>query len=170
MGNFFRDDRSSGGWRGKKDFGGDRDKPEMHQTVCSECGQECEVPFKPNGRKPVFCRACFKKDEFDEGGSDRRDFDRREYDKPRFEKPRFEKPRFEKPAYPAPKEQGSGDQYKAQFEMLNFKMDMILKTLHQMGESKAAHATPKAHEPKKEAEVSAVEAPKVKKAKKAKKA
>lgn len=146
MRSYHNDDRS-GGWNPRN-----REKPEMFQTVCSECGDECEVPFKPNGRKPVFCRSCFKKDEFDEGGSDRRD-DRRDYgrdnyDKPRFEKPRFEKPRFEK-SYdkPAYKEQG-GENYKAQFEMLNFKMDMILKALHNMGVNPIAPA--KAHEPKKE--------------------
>ena len=139
MRNYNNDDRTGGGWKpkrsfgGGRDFGGDREKPEMFQTVCSECGNECEVPFRPNGKKPVFCRSCFKKDEFDEGGSDRRD-----YDRPRFEKPRFEKPRFEKPA----------ENYKAQFEMLNFKMDMILKALHNMGVNLVAPA--KAHEAKKE--------------------
>lgn len=143
MRSYHNDDRS-GGWNPRN-----REKPEMFQTVCSECGDECEVPFKPNGRKPVFCRSCFKKDEFDEGSSDRRD-DRRDYgrdnyEKPRFEKPRFEKPRFEKPAY---KEQTGGENYKAQFEMLNFKMDMILKALHNMGVNPIAPA--KAHEPKKE--------------------
>lgn len=27
---------------------------------CSECGVETEVPFKPDGRKPVLCRSCFE--------------------------------------------------------------------------------------------------------------
>jgi CxxC-x17-CxxC domain-containing protein len=34
---------------------------EMHKAVCSECGQECEVPFKPTEGKPVYCRECYKK-------------------------------------------------------------------------------------------------------------
>jgi len=34
---------------------------EMHKVVCSECKQECEVPFKPSGDRPVFCRDCFQK-------------------------------------------------------------------------------------------------------------
>lgn len=34
---------------------------EMHKAVCSECGAECEVPFKPTEGKPVFCRECFAK-------------------------------------------------------------------------------------------------------------
>ena len=28
-------------------------------TVCSECGVECEVPFKPKADKPVYCRKCW---------------------------------------------------------------------------------------------------------------
>ncbi|MFA5106618.1 MAG: CxxC-x17-CxxC domain-containing protein [Candidatus Micrarchaeia archaeon] len=38
--------------------GGDR---EMHKAVCSDCGQECEVPFKPTEGRPVYCRNCFPK-------------------------------------------------------------------------------------------------------------
>ncbi len=34
---------------------------EMHKATCSECGQECEVPFKPTEGRPVFCRDCFAK-------------------------------------------------------------------------------------------------------------
>jgi CxxC-x17-CxxC domain-containing protein len=33
---------------------------EMHKAVCSECGAECEVPFKPTEGKPVRCDSCFK--------------------------------------------------------------------------------------------------------------
>ncbi len=34
---------------------------EMHKATCAECGQECEVPFKPDGERPVYCRECYKK-------------------------------------------------------------------------------------------------------------
>ncbi|TRO51138.1 DNA-directed RNA polymerase [Candidatus Bathyarchaeota archaeon] len=37
-----------------------RDK-EMHKAVCADCKQECEVPFKPDGNRPVYCRECFSK-------------------------------------------------------------------------------------------------------------
>ncbi|MCE9636472.1 MAG: zinc-ribbon domain containing protein [Planctomycetes bacterium] len=33
----------------------------MHQTVCSGCGEPTEVPFVPDGRRPVFCLPCLKK-------------------------------------------------------------------------------------------------------------
>lgn len=50
MGNFNRGPR--------RDFGGSR---EMHKATCSECGQECEVPFKPKEDRPVYCRECYRK-------------------------------------------------------------------------------------------------------------
>ena len=34
---------------------------EMHKATCAECKQECEVPFKPDGTRPVYCRDCFQK-------------------------------------------------------------------------------------------------------------
>lgn len=36
---------------------------ERFQATCAQCNAVCEVPFKPNGKKPVYCRNCFKKDE-----------------------------------------------------------------------------------------------------------
>ena len=32
---------------------------EMHDAVCAECNADCQVPFKPNGLKPVLCKECF---------------------------------------------------------------------------------------------------------------
>ncbi|MBU2496508.1 MAG: zinc-binding protein [Nanoarchaeota archaeon] len=34
---------------------------EMHKIKCSECGKMAEVPFKPEGDRPVYCRDCFMK-------------------------------------------------------------------------------------------------------------
>jgi CxxC-x17-CxxC domain-containing protein len=33
---------------------------EMFQATCSTCGKVAEVPFKPRGDKPVYCRDCFQ--------------------------------------------------------------------------------------------------------------
>ncbi len=41
----YREDRSRG-----RDFGAPR---EMHKATCAECGKETEVPFKPDGTRPV---------------------------------------------------------------------------------------------------------------------
>ena len=40
---------------------GKTEQREMHKAVCSECGKECEVPFKPTEGKPVKCQDCFRK-------------------------------------------------------------------------------------------------------------
>ncbi len=34
---------------------------EMHKATCAECNKECEVPFKPSGDRPVYCKECFSK-------------------------------------------------------------------------------------------------------------
>ncbi len=80
--------KSGGGFAGKSSFaskrpgksfsGGDRggDRPtEMFTATCAKCGKSCEVPFRPNGEKPVFCRDCFVRKE-DDGGRDFRGGDR----------------------------------------------------------------------------------------------
>lgn len=63
-------DDKKGGFSGKKNFGGggwkgggDRGpRSSMHKATCGECNSSCEVPFKPNGRKPVLCSNCFEKE------------------------------------------------------------------------------------------------------------
>lgn len=44
------------------------DRKEMFKATCSECGDNCEVPFKPTGSKPVLCSSCFGQN----GGRDSR--------------------------------------------------------------------------------------------------
>ena len=41
---------------------------EMHKAVCADCGEECEVPFKPTEGKPVRCQECFAKFREDQVG------------------------------------------------------------------------------------------------------
>jgi CxxC-x17-CxxC domain-containing protein len=63
---FNQDDRQGGhksfGGGGKRSFddrrGGDR---KMYPATCAACGQDCQVPFLPDGSKPVYCLDCFKK-------------------------------------------------------------------------------------------------------------
>ncbi len=38
-----------------------RECKEMHKAICSDCGQECGVPFKPDPNRPVYCRDCWAK-------------------------------------------------------------------------------------------------------------
>ena len=39
----------------------DRPPRTMTKAVCSDCGQECEVPFVPTEGRPVYCRTCWEK-------------------------------------------------------------------------------------------------------------
>ncbi len=41
-------------------FQSNTDRP-MFKVTCSECGQESEVPFQPDGKRPVYCRDCYQK-------------------------------------------------------------------------------------------------------------
>ncbi len=69
MRDFNRDNR--GGHRGGRGFGSRGGGPrQMHHAVCSKCNQDCEVPFRPTGSKPVFCSNCFEK-KGGRGGDDR---------------------------------------------------------------------------------------------------
>jgi len=76
--------RGSGGYSGRnsggRSFGGrnrdsgrfgkgERRPLEMHEVVCAKCGKETEVPFKPTGDKPVYCRDCFDKQGGDRGSN-----------------------------------------------------------------------------------------------------
>lgn len=76
----FRKPRFGGGNRdgGRGGFGGSRpsfgERKELFQAICSNCNKECQVPFRPNGTKPVFCKDCFVRPE----GDAPRNFDRRD--------------------------------------------------------------------------------------------
>lgn len=64
---------SFGGNSGPRRTGGGRDfngSTETFKTSCSKCNAACEVPFRPNGKKPVFCKNCFVRDD----SRDTRDF------------------------------------------------------------------------------------------------
>jgi CxxC-x17-CxxC domain-containing protein len=107
MGDFNRNYRSGGGRDFKRrDF----DKPRsMFKATCSNCGRDCEVPFKPNGSKPVFCRECFQSNKSSNPMSP--DNFTRHTDQPQ---------QSQQPQHP---------QYKEQFEILNTKLDKILNLL-----------------------------------------
>jgi CxxC-x17-CxxC domain-containing protein len=72
MRNYNRDKRSGRGRRGGggRDFGRRDSRPkEMHKAVCDNCGNDCEVPFRPSKDKPIYCSDCFERKE---GGGSRR--------------------------------------------------------------------------------------------------
>lgn len=50
-----RDGKRFGGGSSSRSSG----SGEMFKASCADCGKSCEVPFKPNGEKPVYCSDCF---------------------------------------------------------------------------------------------------------------
>lgn len=100
MNNYKTRGRSGGSWQGNDSR---RQASKMFRAVCAECNESCEVPFKPNGRKPVLCSNCFRQDD---GGSERK---------------------FAKPAYRSTPR--GGDDVAKQIKMLNAKVDQILDIL-----------------------------------------
>jgi len=128
--NCFRDKRSDSPDRGNKRFGNDRggnksfgagrdrDNGTVHKAVCSDCGSNCEVPFRPTGDKPIFCSDCFR--------------DKRS-DGPERGNKRFSNDRGGNKNFGDKRSNNGGKDttnYKLQFEILNTKMDKILNALN----------------------------------------
>ncbi len=124
MGNFNKFDKGRGdrgfgggsfGGRGK--FGRHNDGPrQMFSATCSECGQKCEVPFKPTGERPIYCNNCFK----NHGGPSQR-FAPRGFDS-------STRPSTS-PTGGALSLGGQSDISKVQFDALNAKLDKIISLL-----------------------------------------
>ncbi|MEI6494679.1 MAG: CxxC-x17-CxxC domain-containing protein [bacterium] len=107
-----------GGNRG----GNDRGPVTMHQAICAECGNSCEVPFRPSGDKPVYCSNCFgSKKGFDERPAPRRDFDR----------PSFA-PRNDSNSRPAADNSG---EVKKQLETMNSKLERIIVAVEKLSQA-----------------------------------
>ncbi|PKM81124.1 MAG: zinc-binding protein [Firmicutes bacterium HGW-Firmicutes-13] len=34
---------------------------EMYNAVCADCGVQTQVPFRPTGDRPIYCRDCYTK-------------------------------------------------------------------------------------------------------------
>jgi len=49
-----------GGGRGGFGGGGGGGPRQMFPATCASCGKQTEVPFKPSGNRPVYCRECFQ--------------------------------------------------------------------------------------------------------------
>lgn len=54
--------KSRRGTRDGADHGSGFSSPrELHGVICDGCGLATQVPFVPNGSKPVYCRDCFRR-------------------------------------------------------------------------------------------------------------
>ncbi len=62
-----RDSRSGGPRFNRNDNGSrfnrgseDNRRRETHKATCGDCGDECQIPFKPKYDRPVYCKECFQ--------------------------------------------------------------------------------------------------------------
>lgn len=162
MGNFNRNNRSGRG----RDSGG----PSMHQAICAECGNSCEVPFKPRGDKPVYCSNCFEHQGGGNRRSERSDFREKQMFPATCNKCGNKcevpfRPSGGKPVYcsdcfgsgAGKKQPDRSGSSKAQFDIINAKLDQILKALTP---SAALKPAPKEGTAKKPANGKKVEKPK----------
>lgn len=39
--------------------GTDQQGRQLYNVKCSDCGNQTQVPFKPSGDRPVYCRDCY---------------------------------------------------------------------------------------------------------------
>lgn len=151
-------DRGGGGRRfGGRDSGGRSgswgrdDTRTMFKATCANCGNPCEVPFRPSGDRPIYCSDCFEK--MGKGTGNSRSNDRRDFGRPRFEDRR---------SYPATG--GEGGQTNSliidQLRSMNVKLDKIVGLLEKPA-VKTQTPKKKASEKKEDIEIKLTETPKV---------
>jgi CxxC-x17-CxxC domain-containing protein len=117
----------------QRQFGGSRDdRPQLFDAVCSKCGDKCQVPFRPNGMKPVYCKACFGSQSANQAG--RENFARR--DAPGRSPERSFEPRDSRT------EDRGMFELKRQVDVLNGKVDSMLKILQAMSRVPAQAPAP----------------------------
>ncbi len=61
MTNYNQRSKFGGGSRNRSEGRDSRQGTEMYNAICADCRKTCQVPFKPNGMKPVYCKDCFGK-------------------------------------------------------------------------------------------------------------
>lgn len=112
--------------------GFDRGPREMFKADCAKCGTVCEVPFRPNGTRPVYCNNCFVK----EPAGDRPQ--RREYS-----------PR---PSFPQAPQSARDDQawkeVKAELRTVNQNLERLISLMTTAPATPAAPKAPKASKKK----------------------
>ena len=120
-----RDDKSFGrGNYGETNLG----PKAMHNAICNKCSRDCQVPFRPNGRKPVLCSDCFR----DANSTYAERSDNKYSQRQSFGSKTFSREPDRNSNHPA---------YKEQFEAINIKLDKILSLITTKDKSKSAKKT-----------------------------
>lgn len=122
------------GGQGRFDRGGDRgfdrQPVELFHAICANCGKSCQVPFKPNGKKPVFCKECFDAGAAGDTVAPRQDRGDRQDARPvrQYEGPRKDFASVARPQ-PAPASSGLTLEIKKELEGVNQKLAQLIELL-----------------------------------------
>jgi CxxC-x17-CxxC domain-containing protein len=112
-----RNQGSGSGGYGHRDAG-----PQLFEAICADCGKKTEVPFKPNGRKPVYCRDCFQQ----EDRAPRESFGRSSFSKPQFT--------AQRPLEAGPQR---NDRVEKRLDEMDAKLDRIIREIEALKEKNA---------------------------------
>jgi CxxC-x17-CxxC domain-containing protein len=105
-----------GGRFGGGNGGGFGGKAQMHPAVCTKCGKDCEVPFRPTGSRPIFCLDCFDRPQGNGGAGGS------------FSKPRFD----DRPRHEHAPAAGNTSEMKEQLDRMNSKLDKMFNMLNDL--------------------------------------
>lgn len=141
MSDYFKKGRPSSGRPsfGPKRFGGGAKRSfedrsfapkAQFEAECASCHKMCDVPFQPNGKKPVYCKDCFQGQERSSGRSSDRGFDRGSHN--RYDSaPRREAPM--RAAAPAPDKRI--DDVLRSVELMSARMEKLADQIEKMSKS-----------------------------------
>jgi CxxC-x17-CxxC domain-containing protein len=132
---------------------------EKFDAICAQCGKPCQVPFRPNGKKPVFCSNCFNEQRqgggapqgAGQGTFNKESFPRRDSFPANSFQPRsgvpYGAPRSDAPFNaPRPDDRAILD-LKRQIDVVASKVDVILKILEASRKPEQSSAKPQAVAP-----------------------
>lgn len=103
---------------------------EMYDAECASCHRITQVPFRPNGKKPVYCKDCFRPE-------DGRDTPRRD------ERPT----RSFSDARPAPQQDRRIDDLKRQLDTMQAMLERITTTLEEKNRTESLSKEVRRHIP-----------------------
>ena len=112
----------------RKNWGQNHGPATMHKATCAKCGNDCEVPFRPFEGRQVYCAACFQgKKEIGDRGNDR--FAQKSFGGYKS---------FNRPDFKTIPGRENNDEIKKQLEILNSKIDRLIRAMEGMTNSAPA--------------------------------
>jgi len=95
----------------------------MHKATCAQCGNSCEVPFRPFDNRLVYCNDCFQDKK---GAQDNKSYDR-------FSRKSYSDNRsFTRSGSNRNFGDGDSNDIKGQLELLSAKIDRLIRTVEAM--------------------------------------